>query len=114
MSIENEKIETSEQITVHFEGGNNCTLGYPKLEAVNIQHQTAYDKTIALIASCLLSAKKDGEIQSYGNLTLQQKIVIVRSWSYAQMEAVTKALPSFLGEYYLKAGKRTSENDIRN
>lgn len=113
MSIKTEK-QGVEQITVQFESGNNCTLGYPKLEAVNIQHQTAYDKTIALIASCLLSAKKDGKIQPYENFTLQQKIVIVRSWSYAQMEAVTKVLPSFLGEYYFKAEKRTSENGSRN
>ena len=113
MSIKTEKIETLEQITVEFEGGNNCTLGYPKLEAVNILTDNRSRK-FALIASCLLSAKKDGEIQSYENITLQEKIVIVRSWSYAQIEAVTKALPSFLGEYYLKAEKQAPEHGSRN
>jgi hypothetical protein len=113
MSIKTENIETLEQITVQFEGDNNCTLGYPKLEAVNILMDNRTRK-FALIASCLLSAKKDGKIQSYENFTLQQKIVIVRNWSYAQIEAVTKALPSFLGEYYLKTEKRTSENGSRN
>jgi hypothetical protein len=114
MSIKTENTETPEQITVHFKGGV-CTLGCPKLEAVNIEHKTAFDKTIALIASCLVSTKKRvHKLQSYEKHTLQQKIAIVRNWTIPQMEAVIKALPSFLGEYYLKAEKQAPENGSRN
>jgi len=94
-------IEAPKQITVEWANGNTCTLGLPNItEAENVA-LNPYDKTIRLIAACLISVFRDGKNHTYEMLTLGQKMVIVRSWSYAQMEAVTRAMPKFLANQYL-------------
>jgi len=104
-------IETAnqvERITVSFldtngsPSDNNCILGLPKLEPINIV-ASGYNRKITLIASCLISVKNNGNILDCENMTLRQKMIIVNGWSYAQMSDVFQELPKLLANHYLKA-----------